>query len=100
VHGGICALLLDQLLGEAATSQLSKPKFTGTITLKYLRGTPLGPLRGEAWLERTEGYKTYARGFLSDAEGPTVEAEGVFIMPVWARESGGQERSDSGVVAG
>lgn len=43
VHGGICALLLDQLLGEAATSQLSKPKFTGTITLRYLRGgTPLG----------------------------------------------------------
>jgi acyl-coenzyme A thioesterase PaaI-like protein len=88
VHGGICALLLDQLLGEAATSQLSKPKFTGTITLKYLRGTPLGPLRGEAWHERTEGYKTYARGFLADAQGPTVEAEGVFIMPAWARDAG------------
>jgi acyl-coenzyme A thioesterase PaaI-like protein len=86
VHGGICALLLDQLLGEVATHQLSKPKFTGTITLKYLRGTPLGPLRGEAWVERTEGYKTYARGFLSDAQGATVEAEGVFIMPAWARD--------------
>ena len=100
VHGGICALLLDQLLGEAATSQLSKPRFTGTITLKYLRGTPLGALRGEAWVERTEGYKTYARGFLADAEGTTVEAEGVFIMPAWARDLDGQERSDSGMVAG
>jgi acyl-coenzyme A thioesterase PaaI-like protein len=88
VHGGICALLLDQLLGEAATSELSKPKFTGTITLKYLRGTPLGLLRGEAWVERTEGFKTYARGFLSDAQGTTVEAEGVFIMPAWARDAG------------
>ncbi len=100
VHGGICALLLDQLLGEVATDQLSKPKFTGTITLKYLRGTPLGPLRAEAWVERTEGYKTYARGFLADAQGPTVEAEGVFIMPAWARDDDWQERRDMGVAAG
>jgi hypothetical protein len=100
VHGGICALLLDQLLGEVATEQLSKPKLTGTITLKYLRGTPLGPLRAEAWVESTEGYKTYARGFLADAQGTTVEAEGVFIMPAWARDDDWQERRDSGVVAG
>jgi acyl-coenzyme A thioesterase PaaI-like protein len=100
VHGGICALLLDQLLGEVATNQLSMPKFTGTITLKYLRGTPLGALRAEAWVERTEGHKTYARGFLSDGQGPTVEAEGVFIMPAWARDGGGLERSDSGVPTG
>ena len=99
VHGGICALLLDQLLGEVATDQMSLPKFTGTISLRYLRGTPLGPLRAEAWVERTEGHKTYARGFLADAQGPTVEAEGVFIMPAWARDGGG-ERSDSGVAAG
>lgn len=99
VHGGICALLLDQLLGEVATNQLSEPKFTGTITLKYLRGTPLGPLRAEAWVERSEQYKTYARGILADAQGTTVEAEGVFIMPAWARD-GGAERSDSGVSAG
>ena len=45
VHGGICALVLDHLLGEAASEGLTKPRFTGTITLKYLRGTPLGPLR-------------------------------------------------------
>ena len=86
VHGGVCALLLDQLLGEVATNQLSLPKFTGTITLKYLRGTPLGALRAEAWVDRVEGHKTYARGFLADGQGPTVEAEGVFIMPAWARD--------------
>ena len=95
VHGGIAALVLDQLLGEAATSGLTKPKFTGTISLRYLRGTPLGALHAQAWLQRTEGHKTYARGVISDAQGPTVEAEGLFIMPAWARE-----RSDVGTVTG
>ncbi len=43
VHGGVSALVLDHLLGEAASEGLSKARFTGTITVKYLRGTPLGP---------------------------------------------------------
>lgn len=42
VHGGICALVLDHILGEAASEGLTRPKFTGTISLRYLRGTPLG----------------------------------------------------------
>jgi len=88
VHGGICALVLDHILGEAASDGLTQPKFTGTITLRYLRGTPLGPLRAEAFIERTEGVKTFARGYLSDADGTTVEAEGVFIRPAWARDAG------------
>jgi acyl-coenzyme A thioesterase PaaI-like protein len=88
VHGGICALVLDHLLGEAASDGLTKPKFTGTISLRYLRGTPLGRLRAEAAVERIEGVKTYARGYLKDSEGVTVEAEGVFIQPAWARDVG------------
>jgi acyl-coenzyme A thioesterase PaaI-like protein len=88
VHGGICALVLDHILGEAASDGLTQPKFTGTITVKYLRGTPLGKLRAEAFIERTEGVKTFARGYLIDAEGTTVEAEGVFIRPAWARDAG------------
>ena len=87
VHGGICALLLDQLLGEAATAGMTEAKFTGTITVRYLRGTPLGPLRVEAWVDHSSEHKTYARGVISDAQGPTVEAEGVFIMPIWARDA-------------
>jgi acyl-coenzyme A thioesterase PaaI-like protein len=87
VHGGVSALVLDHMLGEAASEGLSKPRFTGTITVKYLRGTPLGPLRSEAWIDRKEGVKTFARGTISDAEGVTVEAEGVFIEPAWAREA-------------
>jgi hypothetical protein len=88
VHGGVSALVLDHMLGEAASEGLSKARFTGTITVKYLRGTPLGPLRSEAWIERREGVKVYARGFISDAEGITVESEGVFIEPAWARDGG------------
>jgi acyl-coenzyme A thioesterase PaaI-like protein len=88
VHGGICALVLDHILGEAASAALTQPKFTGTITLRYLRGTALGPLRAEAFIERSEGVKTFARGYLSDADGTTVEAEGVFIRPSWARDAG------------
>lgn len=88
VHGGICALVLDHLLGEAASDGLTQPKFTGTISLRYLRGTPLGPLRAEAAIDRTEGVKTFAKGYLMDADGVTVEAEGVFIRPAWARDAG------------
>jgi acyl-coenzyme A thioesterase PaaI-like protein len=87
VHGGVCALVLDHMLGEAASQGLTQPLFTGTITMKYLRGTPLGPLRAEAFVERSEGVKAFARGYLSDAAGITVEAEGIFIKPAWAREA-------------
>jgi len=88
VHGGICALVLDHILGEAASDGMTKPRFTGTISLRYLRGTPLGPLRAEAAVERTEGSKSFAKGYLLDADGITVEAEGVFIQPAWARDVG------------
>ena len=54
--------------------------------MKYLRGTPLGPLRCDAWIERSEGVKVFARGTISDAAGVTVEADGVFIEPAWARD--------------
>ncbi|WP_024440542.1 PaaI family thioesterase [Mycobacterium sp. UM_WGJ] len=86
VHGGVSALVLDHVLGEAASDGLTKPRYTGTITVKYLRGTPLGPLHAEASIYRREGVKTYARGYISDANGITVEADGVFITPSWARD--------------
>ena len=87
VHGGVCALVLDHMLGEAASEGLSKARFTGTITVKYLRSTSLGALRCDSWIDRSEGVKAFARGTISDAEGVTVEAEGIFIEPAWAREA-------------
>ena len=86
VHGGVSALILDQLLGEAAGAG-GKPGMTGTLTLRYRQGTPLGDLRGEAWIDRVEGIKTWAKGHLIGPDGVTVEAEGVFILPRWAREA-------------
>jgi acyl-coenzyme A thioesterase PaaI-like protein len=85
VHGGVAALILDQVLGEAAGAG-GKPGMTGTLILRYRRGTPLGELRCEAHVDRVEGVKTFAVGHIADAEGVTVEAEGVFILPRWARE--------------
>jgi acyl-coenzyme A thioesterase PaaI-like protein len=81
VHGGVCAMILDHVLG--ATAHLpGKPAYTGTLTLRYLRGTPLGqPLRARAHVDRIEGPKTFAVGHIADAAGVTVQAEGVFIHP-------------------
>jgi acyl-coenzyme A thioesterase PaaI-like protein len=85
VHGGVAALILDHILGAVA-SPLTKPRLTGTISLRYVRMTPLGDVRAEARIVRSEGVKTYAAGFLATEGGVTVEAEGVFIAPRWARD--------------
>jgi acyl-coenzyme A thioesterase PaaI-like protein len=85
VHGGVSSLILDQLLGEAAGAG-GHPGMTATLTMTYRRGTPLGDLRAEAWIERAAGIKTWAKGHIIGPEGVTVEAEGLFIMPKWARE--------------
>jgi len=86
VHGGVLALVLDQMLGEAAGAG-GKPGMTATLTLSYRQRTPLGELTAEAWIERSEGIKTWARGEIHGADGLTVEAEGLFILPKWAREA-------------
>lgn len=93
VHGGVSALILDHVLGEAASPD-QKPRFTGSITIRYLRATPLGPIRAEANRTRTDGVKTYCTGTIADAEGITVEAEGVFITPRWLRDSAGDSVAD------
>ena len=86
VHGGVSAMILDHVLGEAASVD-RQPRFTGTITMRYVRPTRLGELRTEAIRLRTDGVKTYCTGHIADAEGVTVEAEGVFITPRWLRGS-------------
>ncbi|CQD07077.1 thioesterase superfamily enzyme [Mycobacterium europaeum] len=81
VHGGVCAMVLDHVLGATAHKP-GRPAYTGTLTLRYHRGTPLRKaLRAEAWVDRVEGVKTFAVGQLSDSGGVTVSAEGVFIHP-------------------
>jgi len=87
VHGGVAALVLDQILGEAAAAGGS-PGMTGTLQLRYVQGTPLGECSAEAWIDRVEGAKTFAKAELRRSDGETtVQAEGIFILPRWAREA-------------
>jgi acyl-coenzyme A thioesterase PaaI-like protein len=86
VHGGVAALVLDQVFGEAAAAG-GCPGMTGTLTLRYRLNTPLGSCSAEAWVDRREGIKTIVKGELRRADGTvTVTAEGIFILPRWARE--------------
>jgi acyl-coenzyme A thioesterase PaaI-like protein len=80
VHGGVCAMVLDHVLGATAHKP-GRAAFTGTLRIRFLRGTPLGELRAQARVDRVEGVKTFAVGQLTDACGVTVEADGVFIHP-------------------
>jgi acyl-coenzyme A thioesterase PaaI-like protein len=81
VHGGVSAMILDHVLGATAHKP-GRPAYTGTLTLRYHRRTSLQrTLRAEAWVENTEGVKTFAAGQISDAAGVTVSAEGIFIHP-------------------
>lgn len=80
VHGGIAALLLDQLVGEAASTD-GLPSFTGTLTVKYLRPTLLGALAARAEVTGREGRKTFVRATLSDDDGVTVEADAIMVSP-------------------
>ena len=83
VHGGVSAMLLDHIMGVTA-SAMRRTTFTGTLTMRYRRGTPLGPLHLEASIVREEGRKVFVVASISDAEGVTVEADGVFIQPAGA----------------
>jgi acyl-coenzyme A thioesterase PaaI-like protein len=85
VHGGVVALILDQILGHAVGAA-GRPGMTGTLTLVYRQGTPLGDLRAEAWVDREDGVKTWAKAHMVGPHGVTCEAEGVFILPRAVRE--------------
>ena len=74
--------------GKVAAIMGASPGMTGTLTLRYERNTPLGDCSAEAWIDRVEGVKTIVKGEMRDAEGTTTaRAEGIFILPRWAREA-------------
>ncbi len=85
-HGGVSALILDQVLGDCAVAS-GNPGMTGTLSLRYRKPTPLGDLHAEARFDRLDGVKAIVKGHIADAEGICVEAEGIFILPRWAREA-------------
>ncbi len=85
VHGGFVAAVLDELLGMAAIVA-GLGGFTGTLTVRYLRPTPLNTdLDLEARVDSSEGRKVHVSGQIS-AEGPEgtyvcATAEATFIRP-------------------
>ena len=86
VHGGVAALILDHVLGEAASSRRQTATHRHHHDALPAHHAARRSARPRRAIVRTEGVKTFASGHLADAEGVTVEAEGVFIQPRWARD--------------
>jgi acyl-coenzyme A thioesterase PaaI-like protein len=79
VHGGFVAATFDHLLGGAAIRS-GRPIVTGTLTIRYLRPTPLNTdLLIECWPGDTAGRKVHTHGRLLAGDEILVEAEAVFI---------------------
>jgi hypothetical protein len=78
VHGAMVAAMYDDLLGR---SQLAAG-FTGSITIRYRRPTPLHrDLDVAAWVDRVDGRKRWVHGTCHLDGVLLTEAEGLFIAP-------------------
>lgn len=96
VHGGILAMILDQVLGSVPPL-VGKPGMTAYLNVSYKRPSPLGhDLTAEAWVDEVDGWKTRVKGHILDEQGRvTILAEGLFIVPSFAREHLSQPMSDA-----
>jgi acyl-coenzyme A thioesterase PaaI-like protein len=81
-HGGISALLLDQVLGHAAAS-VDNIGVTTDLSLRYRRPVPLDvPIRVWAEVVEIDGRRTAVEGGITTVDEPgvqLVEAEGRFV---------------------
>jgi len=81
-HGGVSAMLLDQLLGYA-TSAAGHPGMTVTLETRYRAPVPLQTqLRLTAEVSEVNGRRVTARGMIATAAEPDtalVEASGTFV---------------------
>jgi Thioesterase superfamily len=81
-HGGVSAMLLDQLLGYA-TSAAGHPGMTVQLEIRYRAPVPLQtPLRLTAGVTQVDGRRVKARGVIATAAAADevlVEASGTFI---------------------
>jgi len=81
VHGGVIALVFDELLGCTGV-MLESGGFTGTLSIRYSALTPIGhPIRMRGWIDRREGRKIFIRGTMHHGDTLCSEAEGIFIEP-------------------
>ena len=83
-HGGVSAMLLDQILGHAHAIS-GRPGMTVRLSLRYRAPVPLRtPLRVTGRVEQETGEHSTAKAALATAEAPDsplVEAEGKFVSP-------------------
>jgi acyl-coenzyme A thioesterase PaaI-like protein len=81
-HGGWIAALFDQVLAVSAAGVAGRPSMTGTMTIRFLRPTPIATsLHFEASAERTGERTLRALATLSAGDEVTAEAEGIMVMP-------------------
>jgi acyl-coenzyme A thioesterase PaaI-like protein len=81
VHGGFVAAAFDDLLGCAQMAS-GIAGFTGTLTVKMVKPTPLyRRIDYAAGVDRTEGRKIFCWGTAHDGETLLAEAKCVFIAP-------------------
>jgi hypothetical protein len=81
VHGGFVAAAFDDMLGSAQVAS-GIAGYTGTLTVKMLRPTPLHRrIDYRAGVDRVEGRKIFVWGKAWDGDTLLGEAEIVFIAP-------------------
>ncbi|MEU3984030.1 PaaI family thioesterase [Streptomyces sp. NPDC026672] len=83
VHGGVTALLMDEVLGRAAV-EAGRYGVTADLTLRYRRPVPLRtPVLLTARVRETHGRRTTVTGRVvaaGDPDIPLVEADGLFMQ--------------------
>lgn len=86
LHGGFVAAAFDDLMGFAQMAS-GYAGYTGTLTVKMLRPTPLfRRIDYEAWFDRREGRKIFVAARSRDGETQLADAQIVFIAPKdWSR---------------
>jgi acyl-coenzyme A thioesterase PaaI-like protein len=81
VHGGFVAAAFDDILGAAQTLS-GIAGYTGTLTVKMLKPTPLNKrIDYAAGVDRVEGRKIYVWGTADCGDDRLAEAQILFIAP-------------------
>lgn len=79
MHGGVVTIVLDEVLGMAATVA-GASGMTAELTVRFRAGTPYGiPLDATGRFTHRDGRKGYATGALRANGVITAEASALFI---------------------
>lgn len=83
-HGGFVSLVLDEVVGMAASEArpMDKAAMTASLKVDYRRPvrTP-GVILCRSWIDKVEGRKAWAKGTIEDGKG-TILADGLGLFVV------------------